>query len=183
MLELFSYRDVPVEIEGQAITLQIKRLTFDESEVYRRQLDWFTAIRKQPKPSTLEEASKRDDDLSAFVTQAIGDYVRVKPGQMTFDGAPVSTGLEFVRAYGGSPTVVIALLMAISAYNEVSDDEKKAWLSLSDSKASSPAPTATASGGRPGATADAAVPAGSAPTAIAPVSDETSSSGSTASSS
>ena len=180
MLELFSYKDAPITIEGQAVVLQIKRLAFDESEVYRRQLAWFMGTRGTPKPSTLEEAARVDTDLSQFATQAITDYVRVKPGQMSLDGTEVTTGAALVRLFGGSPTVVLALLMAIAHFNEVSDQEKKVWLSLFGSRDSSPEPIpATTPGGAPDATADAAEPKVFAPSATVLAFPEPGPSGST----
>ena len=158
MLELHSYKDAPITIEGQAVTLQIKRLTFGEAEVYRRQLGWALASREKPVPATLEEASRVDADLSQFATQSITDYVRVKPGQMTLDGTEVTTGAALVRVFGGSPVVAIALLLAIAHHNEVSDHEKKAWRSLYGFVASSPKPTPTAPGDAPAGSATDAEP-------------------------
>lgn len=190
MLALFSYHDTTITLDGQRVTIQIKRLTFDEAEAFRRKLRWFINTRQleapahadgTPVPPDEAEAfdQQRDAELSAFVTQAVGDYVRVKPGQIALDGTEITTGTSLVRVFGGAPSVVLALLLAIGAKNDVSAQEKKVWWSLSGLTDSLPEPETAAGGPTLDATATSAGLLPSVDHATAPESHEMSPSGST----
>lgn len=178
MLALTSWKPVPLDLDGHPVTIEIKRLTVHESEAYRRQLDWLIEGREERKPTSWEDAAQADEQMSRFATTAIAAYVRVPAGQITLDGEPVASGAALVQAFGGAPSVVFALLLAVAYHNEVSPAAKKAWRSLYGFGASSPQSTATPDGDAPEPTADAADPKDSTTSAAATA--ETSSSGPTA---
>ena len=134
-----------------------------------------------------EQVDVFNDDLSAklseFARTSIETCVSVKPGQVAIDGVEITTGLDIVRVFGGSPTFVLATLIAIGAKNEASAQEKKAWWSLSGSDDSSDAPAASgpaADGPSPEGTAGRAEPAGMTGNEAAMGETDAPSSGSTA---
>ena len=186
MLNLSSFHDATITLDGQAVTFLVKRLSFGEAEAYRKRLRWFLSARGQTPPEGASPAEAEaftdqiDKDASAFAQESVETLTALKPGQVSVDGMEITTGADIVRVFGGNTTAVVAILIAIGVKNEASDQEKKAWWSLSGLRDFSPDPQPAADGPTPDATAGSVEPSTSAASATAPASPETSPSGSTA---
>lgn len=112
---------------------------------------------------------------AAFCVEALTAYVTCDPGQLDDDGAPVLTGADIVRAFGGHAAVMNQLLQSIWRENVLDEPTKKALASLRASWPSSSAPNLTAAGDAPAPTAPAVSEKASASPVTAMASSATSS--------
>ena len=191
MLNLSSYHDATITLDGQAVTFLVKRLSFGEAEAYRKRLRWFLSARGQTPPEGASPAEAEaftdqiDKDASAFAQESVETLTALKPGQVSVDGMEITTGADIVRVFGGNTTAVVAILIAIGVKNEASAQEKKAWWSLSGLDDSSDAPIASGPavpGPQPAPTAERAAPVGMTAPEAATGETDAPSSGSTATS-
>jgi len=104
------------------------------------------------------EALETQDDAfaSRLLTHAVTEYIRVDPGPLTLDEAPVTTGAQLLALYAARPASLFTIITVIATENKLSEDAKKKLRSRSASASSSTAPIPPANGDGPATTAAAA---------------------------
>jgi hypothetical protein len=156
MLTISRYAECTLTIEGQPVTVLLKRLTIDEAHELMRFVRE-NAIRgarlnkdanldtadTSALETALETASAWELRAKKQLATLIDRFVKFAPGtvQDAESQTPIETGADIVRVFGGSRNLMGEFVDALYEANRLSDHEKKVSRSRSDSAAGSPAPT------------------------------------------
>jgi hypothetical protein len=142
-LVLTSTFHLPLDIDGALVNLSLKRLEPDEvtwmkAQVAKKEAD-------KGKPFDGSEASYAEDN--AFVTRCLTDFVTVDAGQLTFDGAEVRSGAQFLRIFAARTDLLAEVIQKILVENACSAKDKQ-QIAEARHAASSPAPLKAVAGKR-----------------------------------
>lgn len=133
-MKLKSFYPTTIDIDGEPMTIGIKRLTFSEGAEMRAKL------------REAQNAQDRKDDTSSelseeLLKEAIVRFVRVESEVIleTEDGQelPIKTGEQLMDTFGGRKEVLLEIYAAVLRQNTLTPPEKKASRSPTDSSPSS----------------------------------------------
>jgi hypothetical protein len=197
MVTLSKTHKTTVQIGEVLLNVRVMRLTFEQSERHRREMDAIDQLTKrQVHELTSAETmtsdalrdlqalhAREDQETEQTVRTAIETYVTVEPNQLKVDGREMTTGKDLLDCFGTEPRLAIDLMYAIASGSSMSARVGKASGSPSDSTRSSGALDASGpavDGPRPGTAANGAAPAGTPVSEAAMAETDPPSSGSTA---
>jgi len=198
MVNLSKTHKTTVQIADTTIAIRVARLTFEQSERHRREMNALdqttkrqlheleaadTTLTSEAHAALLALHAREDEQSEATARAAIEAYVTVEPNQIEVDGREVTSGKDLLDCFGTEPRLAVDLMYAIASGSSLSARLGKTFGSLSDSTRSSNAPDASgpgADGPRPEGTADVAERVATTEPAAVTVETDTPSSGSTA---
>ncbi len=122
MLKLTSTFPVPLTIDGETVTIQIKRFgTPEEATEFLFACDrMFKEAQRPDADIPIEEQHEMERRHRAFVRESIEKYVTLQPGQLEDDGEMVTDGAGFVRAFASRQSILSQVLARIRLENTYS---------------------------------------------------------------
>ena len=157
-----------------------EEFVISDEEIRKRRLEEMTDVHR----AAWEKTDAEDERFAAsFIVDTVARYVTVEPGEIEVDDAPLTSGADLVRVFGGQTAALKALVRAVREENVLPTALKNAWRSARATTPSSNTPDLAVPGTAPGKTAASAEPKGSAPAAAATADPSPGSSGATATSS
>ena len=134
-MKLKSYYPVEIDVDGEAMMITVKRLTFTEGSELRSKL------------REVQNAEERSGDNSAenlseeLVKEAITQFVKVDSEVVLEDEdgkeTSVKTGEQLIDAFGGRQEVLLAIYSSVLHQNILTPSQKKVSKSPTDSSPSS----------------------------------------------
>ena len=163
----------PITIDGEVVRTYIKRMTVAEFAAFeaefwarvkgrRSQIVTEAVAGESPEDAfdrQLQEKTKASVEYTDWLCSVFDRFLTIEPGDLAFEGEPVTSGRRFVQVLAFYGAVVQDALQQIYLRNRVSDEQKKTSALLLASRIGSPsARPLAAPGAAPETTATSAEP-------------------------